>query len=253
MTTYEELYCYPETDGVLKNHYGIRDPEELAQAEAITVATAMRDGLREPFEFSPDGLKAVHRQMFEALYPFAGEFRNVNLDRIGKDGRPEVSFEAGHLIKRVQMPRFFRDLEQDFEEHRSFDNLDPATFGYRAAVYMADLNNLHPFPEGNGRMQRLLLEQMAGRAGHSFRHESITREAWYDASVDSSGQDQYNSRGQVIHLGSHQKMTALITTAVQAQTQGLDMDVIKREAKEHLRKDRENRLQRQGNDHGEDI
>lgn len=253
MTEYEELYCYPDTDGVLKNHYGIRDPEELAQAEAIIVATAMRDGLREPFEYSPDGLKAVHRQMFEALYPFAGEFRNVNLERIGEDGRPEVSFAPGHLIERVEMPRFFRDLEQDFEQHRSFDDLDAETFGYRAAVYMADLNNLHPFPEGNGRIQRLLLEQMADRAGHSFRHESITREEWYAASVDSFGQDQYNSRGQVIYLGSHQKMTVLITKAVVPQTQGLDMDAIKREAEEHLRKERESRSQSQSDDQGEDI
>lgn len=253
MTTYEELYCYPETDGVLKNHYGLREPEELAQAEAIIVATAMRDGLREPFQFSPDGLKAVHRQMFEALYPFAGEFRNVNLDRIGEDGRPEVSFAPGHLIERVEIPRFFRDLEQDFEEHRSFDNLDAETFAYRAAVYMADLNNLHPFPEGNGRIQRLLLEQMAERAGHRFRHESITLEDWYTASVDSFGQDQYGARGQVIHLGSHQKMTALITKAIVPQTQGLDMDVIKLQAKEHLLKERESRSQIQDNDQGEDM
>lgn len=216
MTTYDALYCYPGTDGVLKNNLGIRDADALAEAEAIIVAAAMRNGLREPFEYSPDGLKAVHRQMFEALYPFAGEFRSVNLDKIGEDGRPEVSFAPGHLIERVEVPRFFNDLRKDFEEHKSFDNLDTETFAYRAAVYMADLNYLHPFPEGNGRVQRVLLEQMAVRSGHNLRHESIDRDQWREASIDSFSQDQYGARGQPIQLGPHEKMTALIANAARA-------------------------------------
>lgn len=216
MRTYDELYCYPGSDSVLRNHLGIRDPDDLARAEAFIVTTAMRDGLREPFEYSPEGLKAVHRQMFEHLYPFAGEFRSVNLDKIGEDGRPVVSFAPGHMIERVEMPRFFNDLRDDFETHRAFDNLDSKTFAYRASVYMADLNYLHPFPEGNGRVQRVLLEQMATRAGHGLRHESIERDAWQKASIDSFGQDRYGPRGIPVKLGPHEKMTALISQAVDA-------------------------------------
>lgn len=219
MTTYDELYCYPGTDGVLINKFNIRDADELAEAEAMIVAAAMIEGLREPFEYSPEGLKAVHRQMFAELYPFAGEFRSVNLDKIGEDGHPIVSFAPGYRVERIDMPRFFHDLTKDFEEHRSFDNLDTDTFAYRASVYMADLNYLHPFPEGNGRVQRILLEQMAERSGHGLQHESIDRLDWEEASIDSFGQDQYGAQGQPIQLGPHKKMTAVITQAVHAAEQ----------------------------------
>ena len=75
---------------------------------------------------------------------------------------------------------------------------------------MADLNHIHPFPEGNGRTQRILLEQMAARAGYRLDHHRIARDAWLEAAIDSYGQD-VQAKGQ---FGPHEKMTALIAAAL---------------------------------------
>ena len=48
------------------------------------------------------------------------------------------------------------------EHGRALLNFDRATFASRAAEFLNDLNILHPFREGNGRGQRLLLSAMAG-------------------------------------------------------------------------------------------
>jgi fido (protein-threonine AMPylation protein) len=50
--------------------------------------------------------------------------------------------------------------------------LPRAEFAEHAADIMAELNAIHPFREGNGRTQRVFMEQLAHAAGHDCENAS---------------------------------------------------------------------------------
>jgi cell filamentation protein len=76
--------CYPGTT-VLVNKFGIREDEKLLQAEiAITQVAAARWELSpqcESFDF--EHYKAIHKHLFQELYDFAGQVRDVNISKKG--------------------------------------------------------------------------------------------------------------------------------------------------------------------------
>ena len=42
------------------------------------------------------------------------------------------------------------------------------------AYYLGDLNAIHPFREGNGRVQRIFVRELASRAGYLINFDGIT-------------------------------------------------------------------------------
>ncbi|MEQ8694300.1 MAG: Fic family protein [Gammaproteobacteria bacterium] len=212
MSSYEELYFYPGTH-THRNHFGIRDRAALARAEALVTADAMKDGLREPFSFTPEGFQAVHRQMFEGIYPWAGQFRSVDMYKIQSGGRPPVAFVPGDEIKHTALPLFCEQVQDDLTSPREFLAQHKEEFAYRAAVYLKDLNYIHPFPEGNGRVQRVFLDQLARQSGYELDQAALERETWLAASRESYTQEQF---------GEHRRMTALITGAIHSAQQRQD-------------------------------
>ncbi|MCQ1530517.1 Fic family protein [Lutispora thermophila] len=45
---------------------------------------------------------------------------------------------------------------------------------FRLAYYLSEINVLHPFREGNGRVQRLFIEYLAENAGYSVDFSQVT-------------------------------------------------------------------------------
>jgi len=144
MSGYADRYFYPGT-ATLINHFGIKDPEELERVEAFYSRLALRQPILPAIEFTPDGLKQIHHHLFHQIYPWAGEFLTVDMVKLREPGQPPVRFAPGARVARVEIPRFFGELRYDMEVGRSFERLDRKTFGYRAAVYMADLNQIRRF------------------------------------------------------------------------------------------------------------
>jgi len=151
-------YSYPGKN-VPKNKLDLKDAEDLAAFEAeITHQRSL-----EPL---PDGkldyahYRAIHRHLFQDVYEWAGVRREI---RIGKDGNwfcfPE------HID--AQMEKLLAGLVK--ENH--LRNLDAATFAKNAAHYLAELNAIHPFREGNGRTQLTFLTLLAEQAGHPLKLE----------------------------------------------------------------------------------
>lgn len=206
MKSYRD-YFYPGT-ATLRNRLGIQDPDALATAEAELSRARMRQSL-DDVELTADGLKAIHRHIFQDIYAWAGTFRTVDMVKLRERGKAPVAFAPGARVERVEIPRFFGELASDLAGG-SFDGLDARTFAYRAAVYMADLNHIHPFPEGNGRTQRVLLALLARRSGYRLAHARLGRDDWLAASIDSFRQDA-RRKG---HFGSHELMSRLIASAL---------------------------------------
>lgn len=80
----EDPYVYPGTK-VLRNNRGLRDPDQLARAEADVTALALaqlaEQGL--PGRYDLAHLQAFHRGIFGDLYPWAGEVRTVAISKPG--------------------------------------------------------------------------------------------------------------------------------------------------------------------------
>jgi len=117
-------------------------------------------------------LRLIHRYIFQDVFPWAGDFREVMTSRTGSFGFPPPQFIIPSLEK------LFTDLR--LENH--LKSLDRETFATRAVHYLGELNAVHPFREGNGRTQREFIRQLALTAGHPLSWKNITKEENDEAS-----------------------------------------------------------------------
>ncbi len=166
--------------GVLKNRLGISDATTLAQTEAEFVAERARELTHQPIPgtFDLPHLQAIHRHLFGDLYEWAGHLRTVDLTK-------DTNRFAHHAhVERAAAP-IFRELAQ---EHY-LRGLEPAEFSRRAAHYLAELNALHPFRDGNGRALRALFSQLAHDSGYTIVWKHMTQAEMLEASRRSFSGD----------------------------------------------------------------
>src|SRR5438874_5351556 len=96
---------------------------------------------------------------FEDVYPWAGQFRTTMLGREHYVRGPVTYFTPPHLLEH-EARRIFRDL------HRAhiLQGLSQRDFAHGVAELLVELNDLHPYREGNGRTQRAFVEAVARQA-----------------------------------------------------------------------------------------
>lgn len=82
------------------------------------------------------GLQAIHRYLFEDLYPFAGEIRDKNISKGG------FRFANSLYLK---------------EALAAIEKMPESTYEEIIAKYV-EMNVAHPFMEGNGRATRIWLD-----------------------------------------------------------------------------------------------
>ena len=172
-------YTDPAT-GVLKNRLGITDAATLETTEAQFVAQRSHELVQDPLPgaFDLHHLQAIHRHLFGDLYEWAGHLRTVDLTK-------DTSRFAHHAhLERAAAP-IFRELAQE----NYLRGLEPAAWSRRAAHYLAELNALHPFREGNGRAHREFLSQLARDTHYVIAWEQITQADMLDASRRSFSGD----------------------------------------------------------------
>jgi cell filamentation protein len=177
----DDPYLYPGST-VLRNKLGVLDADALARAEAALVAVRQAAFDVRAVAMTPEGLRAIHRELFQDVYAWAGEYRTVDLAKVIDEAR-EVRFERAAFVG-VGVRRLFGELDADDR----LAGLDPDTFAYRAAVYHDDLNALHPFREGNGRTGRVWLKALALQAGHTLDLTRIDPARWIDAATENFGE-----------------------------------------------------------------
>jgi cell filamentation protein len=157
---FEDPYCYKGTS-VLKNRLGTRDATTL-QAFEVEISALRAEEPLPAGRLGAAHYRAVHHHLFQDVYPWAGRYRTV---RTSKGGNMFCYPE--HI--RAQMERVFRQLkEDDFLRGRSFEG-----FMDGAAVFLSELNAIHPFREGNGRAQLSFLHLLSIKAGHPLELAKI--------------------------------------------------------------------------------
>jgi cell filamentation protein len=173
----DDPYTY-ENSTVLVNKLDLLDQGELDDFEAeISSARAgepLPDGKLDFAHFC-----AIHHHLFQDVYDWAGKIRTV---RISKQGSafcfPEhIDAEAAKL---------FSDLKA--ADH--FENLPATEFAEKSAHFLAELNALHAFREGNGRAQLTFFALLADRAGRSLDFNKLDPAAMLNAMISSFGGDE---------------------------------------------------------------
>jgi cell filamentation protein len=142
--------------GVLRNLLGITDPAELAQVEAALSASRLIDLERRrlPGSYDLDHLRAFHHYILGDVFGWAGELRTVSIAKESLFCLPQhLATAAADVFGRLAAADRLRALNRE-------------QFIGRVAEFLADVNALHPFREGNGRAQRAFFSQLAHDAGH---------------------------------------------------------------------------------------
>lgn len=125
----------------LKNKLGIDNSAELArEEERISKKKAIElfeNGMLDALEAGKfSALKAIHKYLFDEIYDFAGEVRNVNIAKGNFRFAPLMYLEAA--------------LE-------NIDRMPQSNFDEIVEKYV-EMNIAHPFREGNGRSMRIWLD-----------------------------------------------------------------------------------------------
>ena len=123
-------------------------------------------------EFTLDSMKKMHRHLFQDVYRFAGEIRNVQLMK------DDTRFCQVQYIE-----PYATSLFAEMNSEPVWDRLDIAA--KRMAYYKAEINMLHPFREGNGRTIRLFLQAYANSKGFEWTYTFSTRDEYMKAVIQS--------------------------------------------------------------------
>lgn len=169
---FEDPACYPGTS-VLINSAGLRDQDALDQFEQLMFLSRAEEDL--PLgELDYPHYQAIHHHFFQDVYDWAGQTRTV---RTAKGGN---WFCYPEFIE-TEMARLFDALTN--EDH--LIDADRAEFITRAAYYLAEINAVHPFREGNGRCQLTLLTILVETSGRALDEDRLEPEPFMAAMIDS--------------------------------------------------------------------
>lgn len=171
-------YCYHNSD-VLKNKLNIKNDKELyiAEREFVTYRTAilLENGIKGNFDF--EHLKSIHKFLFQDLYDWAGTLRTCNIAKSNIFCLPKhIETYAKEVFDKIAEKNYFID----FNFKNKVEEL---------ANLFADINALHPFREGNGRVQREFIRGLARVNGVNLDFAKISEKEMIVASSESTKGD----------------------------------------------------------------
>ena len=137
-----------DADGWSLNYAGCLDHQEVRRQEDVGVARAWEfvTGLRDDTPVTVELIRDVHRELMGEIYPFAGEWRTVQL----------AKGEALWPLPPNGIEPHMEKLEDGLLSRTPFyENDKDALCGFVAEV-MNEVLAIHPFREGNGRTARVI-------------------------------------------------------------------------------------------------
>lgn len=121
--------------------------------------------------------------MFNDIYDWAGKIRTIDISK--------GNIFCQHELIEVNAEALMNELNVEDYLVNS-DNI-----AERLAYYLGDLNSIHPFRKGNGRVQRLFITELARRAGYSMDFSNTTPKEMIIAS-DEAFRHNYGPLEEVI-------------------------------------------------------
>jgi cell filamentation protein len=183
---FDDPYCYSGTF-VLKNRADLRDQRRLEAFELEMSSLRAEEPLPKG-RFGPAHYRAVHHHLFGDVYTWAGRYRTV---RTAKGGN--VFCYPEHI--EAQMDALFARLRAAPFRGRPADEFLTA-----AASFLAELNAIHAFREGNGRTQLAFMRLVSLRAGHPFDFTKLRPRAFLAAMIKSFSDEREPLRAELRRL-----------------------------------------------------
>lgn len=168
-------YCYKDSN-VLINKFDIKDSKKLEELETVVISSKLME-LREKDivgNFDINHFIFIHKFLFEDIYSFAGKFRNENI------AKGSFQFAEWRFID-SQLDILLTELK----EENYLEGLDEEELSSRLAYYMAELNVLHPFREGNGRTIREFIREVAYENGYHLDFDKYDSTELLQAMIES--------------------------------------------------------------------
>lgn len=172
-------------------HQSFRNQENRTE-EADKVSARIAEILGEQtFTFSPTEYIAIHRRLFEGIYPFAGQIRDYNITKKEWVLNGETVLYAGaNSLKET--------LEYDFlqEKKFSYKGLSQYEIVEHIAHFISYLWQIHPFGEGNTRTTAIFLIKYLRKLGFKNVDNNLFSEhSWYfrNALVRANYEDLSNN------------------------------------------------------------
>lgn len=157
---------------------GIADAATLEALE-IELTTARADELLPNGRLDCAHYRAIHHHLFQDIYDWAGETRTVRISKgTSHFCYPEyIDGELARLFGQLAAAGYLGSMSAE-------------AFAVEAASFLATLNSIHPFREGNGRTQLAFLLLLADQAGHTIDLTRTTPDLILQAMIASFHGDE---------------------------------------------------------------
>ncbi|RSX53218.1 toxin-antitoxin system, toxin component [Bifidobacterium goeldii] len=166
-----------QSTGILRNLIGVATYDELQNAEGEFVALRMNEFFTRPVPHmsgSLDDFRMLHRVLFQDIYDWAGEIRTVEI-RKNVEGA-EFFLPSTNIVMGIGW------AQGELRKDDMLSGLDPSRFAQRLAYHYDNYNFIHPFREGNGRVQRLFWTLLCHDAGYDLDWRLVSGEENDEAS-----------------------------------------------------------------------
>ena len=167
-------YLYDDVP-VLRNTLSIKEEKTLDLIEAEQSRVNMMLLYEQGFQnFSPEGLKEIHRFLFGDLYDWAGEYRIINIEKREK-------LLAGRSVWYSNDEAIADDLISVFQsiQEQAWQTLSKEAFVSTLARYFSKIWQVHPFREGNTRTVVMMLTFFVEHYGYYMDQELLAESAGY--------------------------------------------------------------------------
>lgn len=177
-------YFWPGSN-VLRNKLGLTDGKALREEEykrtAVRRMEIDRGSAPIPKTLDAKHLCALHGWLFQDVYDFAGQYRQVQMSKELSNFAPVA--RIGECLRRAT----------DVVSRTRWDRVNDAGFAAASAETFGWLNYAHPFREGNGRATRAFMTSVAEKAGRWLDYNAIDEGVWNQRSafsVPTLGEDR---------------------------------------------------------------
>lgn len=143
----DDQFTYP--NGTLKNKEQITSKAELQEREYWLVNANAMEVLKHADRYPTNSIQdfqRLNRALFGQLYDWAGQIRHYDLSKSGHQFQPTNTMAMAQRWINHELSVINRQK-------------DPSTVDYGNLLY--DLNEFHPFREGNGRTTKVFLDLIA--------------------------------------------------------------------------------------------
>lgn len=206
---------YTDENGVLKNKLGIKSSKELENLERDITTIRLIQLNNHPISrnFDLRHLQDIHHFIFSPIYDWAGEIRNGSLAKGGTVFTyPERIIPAlNKLFSQLKSENYLQDLNTE-------------NVIQRLAYYLGELNVIHPFREGNGRVQRAFISELAERLGYELDFSNVSQQEMIDASILVYRKSDYSELAKIINKSITYSKCDSIDEIIDLKTEDKELD-----------------------------